>query len=207
MASEKKGEEPAVPSPGEASHAEEGEALTQLLREARGGNQGASDRAYGLIYRRLHEAAGHQLRHRAGRSALLTPTALVSEAWLKLASAQFELRDREHYVALASQAMRQIVVDVARAASSEKRGGEAVHVTLTDAEAGKTREASVLRLDEALQRLERLDARLAQMVVYRYFGGLTEVEVAGLLGVTERTVRRDWRKARAFLHHALQDPE
>ena len=71
---------------------------------------------------------------------------------------------------------------------------------------GTTHEASVLRLDEALRRLESVDARLAQVVLYRYFGGLSEVEVAGLLGVTDRTVRRDWRKARAFLHRELQDP-
>jgi RNA polymerase sigma factor (TIGR02999 family) len=201
MALARKGDDPAAPSSDE-----ETEALTRLLREARDGNPDASNRAYGLIYRRLHEAARHQLRHRAGRCALLSPTVLVNEAWLKLTSAQFEIRDREHYVALASQAMRQIVVDTARAASSEKRGGEVAHVTLTDAEAGQTHETSVLRLDEALQRLESVDARLAQVVLYRYFGGLNEVEVAGLLGVTDRTVRRDWRKARAFLHRELQDP-
>ncbi len=200
MASEKKADEPEKPSSGDDL-----EALTQLLREAREGNHGASDRAYGLIYRQLHQAARHQLGHRVGRGFLLTPTALVNEAWLKLASARFEIRDRGHYLALASQAMRQIVVDTARAASSEKRGGEAVHVTLTDSEEGTTHEADVLRLDEALQRLERVDARLAQVVLYRYFGGLNEVEVAGLLGVTDRTVRRDWRKARAFLHRELQD--
>ena len=201
MASGKKVGEPASASISEGS----GE-LTQLLREAREGDTGASNRAYELIYRRLHEAARKQLSHRAGRNALLTPTALVNEAWLKLASANFEIRDREHYLALASRAMRQIVVDAARAASSEKRGGEAVHVTLTDVEAGLTHEADVLRLDEALQRLENVDARLAQVVLYRYFAGLNEVEVASLLGVTDRTVRRDWRKARAFLHRELQEP-
>lgn len=200
MTSDKKPGEPA-----NAAKGEDTEALTQLLREAREGDPDASNRAYELIYRRLHEAARQQLRHRAGRCAMLTPTALVNEAWLKLASARFEIRDREHYVALASRAMRQIVVDAARAASSEKRGGEAVHVTLTDVEAGLTHEADVLRLDEALQRLESVDARLAQVVLYRYFAGLNEIEVAHMLGVTDRTVRRDWRKARAFLHRELQE--
>ncbi|MBS2032401.1 MAG: sigma-70 family RNA polymerase sigma factor [Deltaproteobacteria bacterium] len=199
MASGKK-----VGEPANASNDEGTEALTQLLREAREGDTGASNRAYELIYRRLHEAARKQLSHRSGRG-LLTPTALVNEAWLKLASANFEIRDREHYVALASRAMRQIVVDAARAASSEKRGGEAVHVTLTDVEAALTHEADVLRLDEALKHLENLDARLAQVVLYRYFAGLNEAEVASLLGVTDRTVRRDWRKARAFLHRELQE--
>ena len=200
MASAKK-----VGAPASGPNGEQTGALTRLLREARDGDPGASNRAYALIYQRLHEAARQQLRRRVGGGVLLTPTALVHEAWLKLASAQFEIRDREHYVALASRAMRQIVVDAARAAGSEKRGGEVVHVTLTDAEVGQIYEADVLRLDQALQRLESVDARLAQVVLYRYFAGLNEVEVAGLLGVTDRTVRRDWRKARAFLHRELQE--
>ena len=195
MASEKKLRE----SPAEVS-----ESLTQLLRDARDGDPEASNRAYELLYRRLHAAARQQLRHRAGRCATLTPTVLINEAWLKLATGSFEIRDREHYVALASRAMRQIVVDAARSASSDKRGGGVVRVTLTDDEAGQDCDASVLRLDEALQRLERVDPRLAQVVLYRYFAGLNELEVAGLLGVTDRTVRRDWRKARAFLHRELQ---
>lgn len=180
----------------------EREPLTQLLREARDGDPEAANRAYSLVYDRLYRAARQQL-YRGGGGATLTPTVLVHEAWLKLAAADYEINDRAHFVALASRAMRQIVVDVARAALSEKRGSGAVRVTLSEAPAGES-DLNVMRLEEALQGLDRLDARLSQVVQYRYFGGLSEVEIAQLLGVTERTVRRDWRKARAFLYTELQ---
>lgn len=180
------------------------QSLTQLLRGARDGDSVAANRAYTLIYRRLHAAARQQLKRQASGPATLTPTALVNEAWLKLSAADYEISDREHYLAMASSAMRQIVVDAARARASGKRGGDAVHVTLVDEVGGADHDLGVLRLDEALQRLEQLDARLAKVVQYRYFGGLTETEIAQLLGLTDRTVRRDWRKARAFLHAEIQ---
>lgn len=182
----------------------EDESLTQLLREARDGDQAAGNRAYALIYRRLHTAARQQLRLRNERHATLTPTVLVNEAWLKLSAAQYEISDREHYLAMASAAMRQIVVDAARARASGKRGGDAVHMTLNEEVGADDLDVGVLALEDALQRLEKLDARLAQVVQYRYFGGLTEEEIARLLGVTDRTVRRDWRKARAFLHAEIR---
>lgn len=185
----------------------EAASLTELLREARDGDTSAADRAYGLIYRSLHDQARSQLRRQSAEHATLTltPTALVHEAWLKLSTASFEINDREHYLAMATTAMRQIVVDAARARMSQKRGGQVVRVTLTDEElAPDAQDLDVLRLEEALQRLEQLDARLAKVVQYRYFAGLTEDEIASLLGVTDRTVRRDWRKARAFLHHEIQ---
>jgi len=180
------------------------QSLTQLLRDARDGDPSAANRAYTLIYRRLHTTARQQLKRQAAGHATLTPTALVNEAWLKLSAAHYEISDREHYLAMASSAMRQIVVDAARARASGKRGGSATHVTLSDEVGGAEHDVGVLRLDEALQRLETLDARLAKVVQYRYFGGLTETEIAQLLGLTDRTVRRDWRKARAFLHAELR---
>ncbi|PZR15545.1 MAG: hypothetical protein DI536_08090 [Archangium gephyra] len=185
------------------AHEKETSPLTQLLREARAGDADAGSRAYELIYRRLHDAASAQLRKGASGPATLTPTALVSEAWLKLSTAKFEINDREHFLAVASKAMRQIVVDTARARLSGKRGGDAVRVTLSDDVPTDDLNVDILRLDEALQRLEKLDVRLGQVVQYRYFAGLTEEEIARLLGVTDRTVRRDWRKARAFLHAEL----
>ncbi|MEW5740146.1 MAG: ECF-type sigma factor [Myxococcota bacterium] len=179
--------------------------LTQLLREARRGDTSAADRAYALIYRRLHDAARAQLRKGCVGHATLTPTALVHEAWLKLSSADFEINDREHYLAMASGAMRQIVVDAARARLSRKRGGQALHITWSeDVAGGEAPDVDVLLLEEALEKLEQVDARLAQVVQFRYFAGLTEEEIARLLGVTDRTVRRDWRKARAFLHHEIR---
>jgi len=182
----------------------EDESLTQLLRDARDGDSAAANRAYALVYRRLRAAAHQQLRQRASEHATLTPTALVNEAWLKLSAAHYEINDREHYLAMASTAMRQIVVDVARARASGKRGGQVVHVTLGDDVGGHDQDMGVFLLEAALQRLERLDVRLAQVVQYRYFAGLTEEEIARLLGVTDRTVRRDWRKARAFLHSEIR---
>ncbi|MGV3620308.1 MAG: ECF-type sigma factor [Archangium sp.] len=177
--------------------------VTQLLREARAGDSNAGSRAYELIYKRLHDAARIQLVKSGSGPATLTPTALVSEAWLKLAAAKFEINDREHFLAVASKAMRQIVVDTARARLSGKRGGDQVRVTLLDDIPTDDSNLDVLRLEDALQKLEKLDARLGQVVQYRYFAGLTEEEIARLLGVTDRTVRRDWRKARAFLHAEL----
>lgn len=185
--------------------AKEAASLTELLREARAGDSSAADQAYKLIYRRLHDQARSQLRRQSSEQATLTPTVLVHEAWLKLSAADFEINDREHYLAMATTAMRQIVVDAARARMSQKRGGQVVRVTLTDEVlAPDAQDLDVLRLEEALQRLELLDARLAKVVQYRYFAGLTEEEIASLLGVTDRTVRRDWRKARAFLHREIQ---
>ena len=106
--------------------------LTELLREAQGGDTSAAEQAYGLIYRKLHDQARSQLRRQGSEHATLTPTVLVHEAWLKLSAADFKINDREHYLAMASTAMRQIVVDAARARMSQKRGGQAVRVTLSD---------------------------------------------------------------------------
>ncbi|MBX5484544.1 MAG: sigma-70 family RNA polymerase sigma factor [Myxococcaceae bacterium] len=178
--------------------------LTQLLRDARDGDPLASNLAFSLIYKQLHAAARRQLQRAASNGVTLTPTALVNEAWLKLSAARFEIKDREHYLAIAATAMRQIVVDAARARLSGKRGGGAVHLAIADEVGSDAHEVGVLQIDAALQRLEKLEPRLAQVVQYRYFAGLTEEEIARLLGITDRTVRRDWRKARAFLYAEIR---
>ena len=173
--------------------------VTVLLRQARLGDAAAGDAAYGLIYDQLRRAAHRQLRGNASQT--LCTTALVSEAWLKLSGAQLEVSDRDHYLALATRAMRQIVVDKARRAVADKRGGQdGLRITLDTALHAPDVGEDVLALDAALERLARVDPRLARVVEWRYFGGLTDAQVAGLLGVTERTVNRDWRKARAFLY-------
>lgn len=178
----------------------ESESITLLLSRSRGGDEDAGNRVYALIYERLRIAAHHQLRRRGGRQTLCT-TMLVNEAWLKLAGADVDVRDREHYFALAALAMRRIVVDQARRALAEKRGGHDIRVTLNeDMAQADVSDADVLALDAALNRLAELDPRLAQVVEWRYFGGMSETEIAAALDVTERTVRRDWRKARAFLY-------
>ena len=117
------------------------------------------------------------------------------------AAAQVDVQDRDHYLALATRAMRQIVVDKARRAVADKRGGQdGLRITLDTALHAPDIGQDVLALDAALERLARVDPRLAKVVEWRYFGGLTDAQMAGLLGVTERTINRDWRKARAFLY-------
>ena len=179
------------------------ESFTRLLAHARDGNGDAHNRAYALIYDRLRAAAPQQLRKRGGQQTLCT-TMLVGEAWLKLADAEVPVRDREHYLALAALAMRHIVVDQARRAFAEKRGGNEIRVTLNENVAQlDAMDADVLSLDAALDKLAQLDARLAKIVEWRYFGGMSETEIASMLDVTERTVRREWRKARAFLYREM----
>ncbi|HRO64541.1 ECF-type sigma factor, partial [Thermomonas sp.] len=113
--------------------------------------------------------------------------------------------DRNHLLALSARAMRQVLVDDARARKADKRGGGQEALTLTARlDAGERAALEVLELDDLLQRLHALDERAAQVVELRYFGGYEETEIAQLLGVTDRTVRRDWRKARAFLLNALE---
>ena len=175
----------------------EGE-VTRLLARAREGDAGALDAAYAAVYGELKRAAHLQLRRH--RDAIET-IALVHEAYLKLVGgAAVGLNDRHHLRALSARAMRQVLVDHARATHAQKRGGGAADVTLT-ARLGSEERAvvEVLQLDELLVALHRLDERAAQVVELRYFGGYEETEIAAMLEINERTVRRDWRKARAFL--------
>ena len=172
--------------------------VTVLLARARAGDAAALSTAYAAIYDELKRAARQQLRRM--RDDFQT-TALVHEAYMKLASgAQLAAVDRNHLLALSARAMRQVLVDDARARKADKRGGGDAPVTLTARlENGERAALEVLELDELLKRLHALDERAAQVVELRYFGGYEETEIAQMLGVTDRTVRRDWRKARAFL--------
>ena len=160
--------------------------------------------AFASAYEELRRLAHRQLRRlRPGQT--LTTTALVHEAFVKLVPRSRAAVDRTHFFALAARAMRQILVDYARARGSLKRGGDQRPTTLE--EAALTVEMlseEMLGIDRALSRLESVDERLARVVECRFFGGMTEDEVADALGVTARTVRRDWRKARAFLFRELQ---
>ena len=177
---------------------ESGIEVTLLLQRARAGDARALDAAYAAVYDELKRAAHLQLRRH--RDAFET-TALVHEAYLKLVGgAKVGLNDRNHLLALSARAMRQVLVDHARNAHAQKRGGGAADVTLT-ARLGSEERAvvEVLQLDELLGALHKLDERAAQIVELRYFGGYEETEIAQMLEISERTVRRDWRKARAFL--------
>jgi RNA polymerase sigma factor (TIGR02999 family) len=172
--------------------------ITVLLARARSGDQQALGAAYSAIYEELKRAARVQLRRM--RDAFET-TALVHEAYLKLAgAAQLSAQDRNHLLALSARAMRQVLVDNARARQSDKRGGGREPVTLTaQVDAGERAAFEVLALDQLLESLRMADERAAQLVELRYFGGYSETEIAAMLGISERTLRRDWRKARAFL--------
>jgi RNA polymerase sigma factor (TIGR02999 family) len=155
---------------------------------------------FATVYGELKRLAHGQLAR--GPRGTLSTTALVHEAFLKLRRST--VADREHFLALAARAMRQVLVDYARERHAAKRGGGLARVSLEgDALAIETLADEVLAVDTALGRLEAVDERLARLVEWRYFAGMTDVEIASALGVTDRTVRRDWLKARAFLYREL----
>lgn len=159
---------------------------------------------FALVYDDLRRLAHHIRRGRGGET--LVTTALVNESYLKLAaSSTFAAKDREHFLAIAARAMRQILVDAARRRTARKRGG-GVMVTLNDDLAAGALDADqVLALDEALRRLEVVDGRRARIAEHRLFAGLTPDETAAVLGVSRSTVDRDWRSARAWLAVQLAD--
>lgn len=174
-----------------------------MLAAYREGERGALDRLFPLVYAELRERAHHQLARRRPGDTLST-TALVNEAYLKLTgSAHQSYNDRVHFFAVASRAMRQILVDYARRTTAAKRGGLVVSLD-PDQLGDPGRAEELVALDEALARLERLDGRLARTVELRFFGGLSVEEAADALGVSPRTVKRDWRRARAFLFEAIR---
>ena len=177
--------------------------VTQLLERARAGDAGALDAVYASLYGELKRAARLQLRRHRDN---VETTAVVHEAYLKLAGgARLAAHDRNHLLALSARAMREVLVDHARIAHAQKRGGGADALTLT-ASLGSDERAvvEVLALDELLAGLHKVDARAARIVELRYFGGYEETEIADMLGISYRTVRRDWRNARAFLLAEMQ---
>lgn len=179
-------------------------AVTELLARAAVGDPQALDRLLPLVYDELRAAARRTLaREQVGHT--LQATDLVHEAWFKLAgAAPVPWQGKAHFLAVAARAMRQVLVDHARRRHAGKRGGKAVHVTLGNAGAQETLPPEeMLALDAALERLEALEPRLRAVVEYRFFGGLSEREIAEVLGVTERTIQRDWAKARAWLHKEI----
>ncbi|ODU52882.1 MAG: hypothetical protein ABS98_02515 [Lysobacteraceae bacterium SCN 69-48] len=177
--------------------------VTVLLARARDGDGAALGAAYSALYEELKRAARQQLRRM--QDAFQT-TALVHEAYMKLAGgAHLAAVDRNHLLALSARAMRQVLVDDARARKADKRGGGQQELTLGAAlGSDSTAVVEVLALDELLSALHRLDERAAQIVELRYFGGYSETEIADMLGISDRTLRRDWRKARAFLLAEMQ---
>ncbi|MBW3552430.1 MAG: sigma-70 family RNA polymerase sigma factor [Gemmatimonadetes bacterium] len=180
--------------------------ITGLLLAWRAGDGEALDRLFPLVYHELRRIAHRQLgRERAGHT--LGTTALVHETYLKLIDqTRVQWADRAHFFAVAARAMRRILIDYARRHRAAKRGGAAARVELDDATfLADERAHTLIAVDQALTRLSGLDERLVRVVECRFFGGLTEEETAEALGVTPRTVRRDWVKAKGWLYHALRE--
>ena len=180
--------------------------ITRLLSALRDGEQDAMDRLMPLVYDRLRALAHRQLKRlRPGQT--LDTTALVNEAYLKLADrAEAGWSDRAHFLAAAALAMRHILVDHARRQAAQKRPGKENQVLLEEARFGAEERMAaieILALDRALDSLAKISERLSRVVEMRFFGGLSAGEIGDALGVTERTVRRDWRKARAYLFREL----
>jgi len=182
--------------------------ISQLLRDLRDRPTEAIRDLLPLVYDELHAMAHRRLSFRQ-RDAVLDTTALVHEAYLKLFDrSQLDWRDRKHFFSVAAIAMRQIVVDEARRRTAQKRGGDRRRVELDSTHLAMAEQAEdIVSLNDALLRLSRLDERLTRIVELRFFGGLSVEEVAEVLEVSDRTVKRDWRKARALLYQAMVGDE
>ena len=180
--------------------------LTRLLADVRAGAPGAIDRAVAATYRELH-ALAHARLARGPKLTLLDTTALVHECYLRLVKlGELRTEDRAHFMGYAARAMRSIIVDFARQRAAQRRGGADLHVTLDPevVDAGAAEAAELLRVGAALDELAKLDERLVRVVELKYFAGFTNEQVAEALGLNERTVRRDWDKARALLYQELE---
>lgn len=205
--------EASAPGAGNAAAAAVDEAaeppITRLLAQAAGSDRQALDAVYESLYPELKAVARSRLRQQ-GRADQMNTTLLVHESFIRLVSARgLRLLDRHHFFAYAAKTMRHIIIDDAREQLAERRGGGAAHLSLgAEAEAvaddNANSSADLLSVDAALKTLENIDPALAELVEMRYFGGYSEVEVGELLGITERTVRRRWDKARAWLYVALE---
>lgn len=173
--------------------------VTRLLHAAGGGDREAFDRLYAVVYAELHRIAAAKMR-REGRAVTLQPTALVNEAWLKLATERAGFDNRGHFFVAAAESMRRILVDHARSRLAQKRGGEFERVTLSGIDVpAATDEVDVLEIDEALERLRAERPRLAELVVLRFFAGLSIEDAAAALDISPATAKRDWAYARAWL--------
>ena len=185
--------------------AERAGAVTELLRRSREGDAEAVDRLVPLVYGELRAIAHRQLRiERSGHT--LGTTALVHEAYLRLVDqSRAEFADRAHFLALASRAMRFVLIDYVRSRTAQKRGGADEPIPIDSIEvATESSSADLLALNEALERLAQYSPRLAQLVEYRFFGGLTFEEIAEATGLSVPTVKRDWARARTWLFQVMQ---
>lgn len=186
----------------------ENQSVTKLLNCWSNGDSSALEQLSPIVYAELHRLARRNLaRERGGH--LLQPSALVNEAFVRLiGQAPLEWASRAHFFAVSARYMRQILIDFARAQDTGKRGRRAPHIDLSDVRdlaraKPESHPVDLIDLDEALEELSRLNARQAQVIELRYFGGLENAEIAAVLKVSEPTVVRDWRVARAWLYSRL----
>lgn len=178
--------------------------ITALLLDARGGDSDKLGAVFEALYSELRRLASARAAG-AGAGDAVTTTALVHETYLRLVRARdLDLRDRRHFFACAAQAMRHILVDEARAALAAKRGGGLAAVALPDELADPRRAPDWIDLDRALDELDSIHPDLRELVELRFYAGLSRAETAELLGCVERTVQRNWQRARAFLHARLE---
>lgn len=193
-----------LPPPSSTMQTSGSSRVTQLLHDASNGSASALEALLPLLYQELHDLA-HRQRMRQSGPATLNTTALLHEAYIKIARGDLGFADRSHFFRVAAQAMRHILVDYARKNKAEKRGG-GIHVaTLEEGELSEnTRPEELLALDEALEQLALLNPRQAEVVTMRYFGGFTIPEVAELLETSTATVWRDWATAQAWLQKYLK---
>jgi RNA polymerase sigma-70 factor, ECF subfamily len=178
--------------------------VTSLLIELHGGSKSAEERLIPLVYGELRRLAASYLRRERGDHTL-QPTALINEAYLRLVEMQdLDWQSRSHFFAIAARLMRRILIDHARAHRARKRGGSGESLNLDDVIVFNPRRSEqFLALDEALERLAKFDPRQGQIVELRFFAGFSEEETAKLLNISPRTVKRDWRMAKAWLHKEL----
>ena len=177
--------------------------ITALLTRAREGDEDAKAELLPMVYDSLRQLAAAKMR-RAYRGQTLQPTALVHEAYLRALGGQASFENRRHFYFVAARAMRDILVEHARRAVSAKRGGDWVKVSAEDIEMSfDAPPEELLALDQALQKLERDNPRQHELVLLRFFGGMSAAEAAQTLGIGARTAERDWRFARSYLHKLL----
>lgn len=179
--------------------------ITQLLRAADPGSKGTPEQLLPLVYDELRRLAARRLRHQDG-PVTLQPTALVHEAWLRLAhQGERNWNDRQHFFRAAALAMLHILVDLARKKATRKRGSNAERVDIADLNLSSPQpDERVLLVNEALIRLEAEDPESARLITYKFFGGFTNEEIAEMLGISERTLNRQWAYARASLFRLVQ---
>ena len=181
--------------------------ITELLGRARSGDASAVNDVYQSLYPELRRIAHSRLRQNSNHLSLDT-TALVHDTYLRFVQTKaLQVTDRQHFLAYASTVMRSVIVDLIRESQAQRRGGGQIDVTLNTSIADSSAERSsdeALDVHEALKRLEQIDARMAKVVEMRYFAGLNDSEIGESLGLTARTVGRDWEKARVFLYSMLK---